>query len=189
MAEWETLQRIMPPAAECNKSVNWGRMSKSWGKEFPPDYRQFIEAYGPGTIQRYLVIQRPEYKGDQPASAYGGMILETKNAEAAWESEEKSPELEGTHPELIAWGADASSDLLCWDTSGNISSIWPVLVRNRDDGLWRRYDCGMVEFLSRTLQGRFDECPLGDLALWAKPSVLYLNEREQQRLLDECPDL
>ncbi|MCZ4103020.1 SMI1/KNR4 family protein [Streptomyces sp. H39-C1] len=182
MSEWTTLQQCMPHPAESNTSVDWDRMSQTWGKEFPPDYRQFIERYGPGTIQNYLVIELPEYRDAQSASPSGGMLLETVNAEAAWDREEKSPELDGTDPELITWGVDASSDLLCWDTSADDPRTWPVLVRNRDDGLWRRYDCGMVEFLARTLLGKFAECPLGDLSLWAKRSAFYLNAHEEERL-------
>lgn len=183
MTEWENLQKIMPPVTDCDGSVDWDRMSESWGREFPPDYQQFISLYGPGTIQNYLVIPLPEYKDGPLISPHSGMAQETKNAEAAWERDEKTPSLEGSHPNLIAWGVDASSDLLCWDASGNSPSIWPVLVRKRGDGLWRRYDCGMVEFLVSTLGGDFDECPLGDLSLWGKPSVLYLTKHEQHRLL------
>ncbi|MFJ8770512.1 SMI1/KNR4 family protein [Streptomyces clavifer] len=172
----------MPPPAKSDTSLDWDRMSKTWGKDFPPDYRQFIERYGPGAIQNYLVIELPEYKDAQPASPYGGMLLETKNAEAAWNREDKSPELDGADPELITWGVDASSDLLCWDTSADDPRTWPVLVRNRDDDLWHRYDCGMVEFLARTLLGDFTECPLGDLSLWAKQSAFYLNAYEEKRL-------
>lgn len=46
----------------------------------------------------------------------------------------------------------------------------------------RRYNCGMGEFLARTLLGDFAECPLGDLSLWAKQSALYLNAHEEERL-------
>lgn len=37
------------------------------------------------------MIQQPEYKGAEPASPYGGMLLETVNAEDAWAREKKSP--------------------------------------------------------------------------------------------------
>ncbi|MEU6982217.1 hypothetical protein ABZ946_02150 [Streptomyces sp. NPDC046324] len=188
VAEWDELRRLMPPPAESGTSVDWSRMSESWGREFPPDYRQFIEAYGAGTIQGCLVIQLPEYKGAEPASPYGGMLLETANAEGAWAREKKSPELAGADPVLITWGVDASSDLLCWDASGDDPGAWPVLVRNRDDDLWRRYDCGMVEFLARVLRGEFDECPLGDLSLWGRQSALFLGEGEQKRLWQEGVD-
>jgi hypothetical protein len=43
------------------------------------------------------------------------MLHETTNAEYMWATVQKSPELAGTNPELIAWGVDASADILCWD--------------------------------------------------------------------------
>lgn len=188
MSVWETLLRLMPPPAESDTSVDWGRMRETWGKEFPPDYRQFIEVYGAGAIENCLTIEEPEPRGGRQKSEYGGMQHETANAELTWGLVQKSPELAGTHPELIAWGADAGADILCWDASADDPSTWPVLVSNRGDSLWRRYDCGMVEFLLRTLRADFDECPLSDLSLWGTQPAVFLNEREEERLLKQGLD-
>lgn len=188
MPEWERLQRLMPPTVEPDVSVDWRWMSESWGKEFPRDYRQFIGLYGSGTIQNYLVIEEPEPKGGQPKSEFGGMLHETANAEQAWATTRKAPELAEANPELIAWGADSSADILCWDASGDDPGTWPVLVYNRDDSLWSRYDCGMVEFLSRLLRADFDDCPVGDLSLWGRQSAAFLTEREQRRLVKQGLD-
>ncbi|WP_328912053.1 MULTISPECIES: SMI1/KNR4 family protein [unclassified Streptomyces] len=188
MGAWELLRGLMPVTAESDTSVDWGRAEESWGKTFPPDYRKFIETYGAGVIENYLVIFKPEFKGGQPESDYGGMIPSTLDAEGAWVDYEKSPELQGAAPELIAWGGDSSADLLCWDASGSDPEAWPVLVWNRDDLLWSRYDCGMVEFLVRMLREEFSECPLGGLSLWGKQPALFLNEREKERLLAQGLD-
>lgn len=185
---WETLLRLVPPTAESDTSVDWDQMRHAWGKEFPPDYRRFIEAYGAGTMEDYLVVLNPEPKGGQPKAELSGMLHETANADSAWAREPKSPELARTEPELIAWGADASSDILCWDATGDDPGAWPVLVRNRDDNLWRRYDCGMVEFLARMLGADLDRNPLGDLALWGAQSAIFLNEREEERRLEQGLD-
>ncbi|MFE2561204.1 hypothetical protein ACFXGT_35380 [Streptomyces sp. NPDC059352] len=40
----------------------------------------------------------------------------------------------------------------------------------------------MVACLVRVLRGEFDECPLGDVALWGRPSALFLSEAEQRSL-------
>ncbi|MFE0652558.1 hypothetical protein ACFVZH_28685 [Streptomyces sp. NPDC059534] len=181
-AEREALRHLVPPPDEAAAPIDWHRMATSWGREFPPDYRHFVDVYGAGSIQGYLVIQQPEYKDAEPASPYGGMLLETRNAEHSWAQENKSPELAHTHPVLITWGVTAGSDLLCWDASRTDPATWPLLVRNRDDNLWRRHDCGMVAFLVRLLRRDFAECPLGDTALWGRPSSLFLREAEQKRL-------
>lgn len=179
----ETLRRLMPPTAESDTSVDWDRMSESWGKEFPADYRGFIQVYGGGAIENYLEVLKPEPKGEPPEQATGGMRHEIANAEYHWTNTRKSPELAEVTPELIAWGADASADTLCWDASGEDPGRWPVLVYKRNDDLWSRYDCGMVEFLVRILRADFDECPLGDLSLWGKEPATFLTRSEEQRRL------
>ncbi|MFE5022086.1 SMI1/KNR4 family protein [Streptomyces sp. NPDC056656] len=182
------LRQLMPPTADSDVSVDWGRVSQSWGKQFPPDYRQFMEVYGAGAIDNFLQILKPEAKGDEPESETGGMLHETANAEHAWSTVRRSPELAGAQPELIAWGAAASADVLCWDASGDDPAGWPVLVYNRGDGLWRRYDCGMAEFLARVLRADFDACPLGDLSLWGRTPATFLTWTEEQRLMKQGLD-
>ncbi|KUM76303.1 SMI1/KNR4 family protein [Streptomyces sp. ISL-22] len=182
----EELRQLMPPGASSNASVDWARMRESWGKDFPSDYRQFLDLYGFGGIQNYLSVLQPEPKGVE--SKTSDMRNETEMAEDAWSLVRKSPELAEASPVLIAWGGDASADLLCWDASDEDPDRWPVLVYKRGEGLWRRYDCGMVQFLVRVLRAEFDECPLGDLSLWGRGSATFLNRREQQRLWKEGID-
>jgi hypothetical protein len=186
MAALETLQQLMPPTAASDTSVDWGRMSESWGKEFPSDFRRFVETYGAGAIEDYLSVLKPEPKGVEPGP--DDMLMETVNAEKAWAREPKSPDLVDTAPELIAWGLDSSSDILCWDASGDDPEAWPVLVRSRDGNLWSRYDCGMAEFLVRILRADFADCPLSGVSLWGKHPAVVLNQREYQRLLKAGQD-
>ncbi|HET9138691.1 hypothetical protein [Actinophytocola sp.] len=185
--EWETLQRLMPPRTGSDAVVDWARLSESWGRQFPADYRRFLDAYGTGEIQAYLSIVTPEPR-DRPLSESLGMAAETVNAEYAWAEEDKSPALVDTDPELIAWGVDASADLLCWDAFGADPDTWPVLVFNRGDARWRRYDCGMVEFLIRLLRADFDTCPLGGTDLWGIGSAVFLTPTERNRLRNEGLD-
>ncbi|GAA2081703.1 SMI1/KNR4 family protein [Actinomadura alba] len=179
----ETLRRLMPPTCESGTSVDWARLSESWGKEFPDDYRQFIEMYGAGTIENFLVVVKPGPKGESPEQETGVMFNETATAEYLWTDARRSPELADVAPELIAWGGDESADLLCWDASDDDPGRWPVLVYNRGKALWSRYDCGMVEFLVRILRADFDERPLSDLSLWGKESATFLTSSEEERRL------
>lgn len=113
---------------------------------------------------------------------------ETLNAEDNWVNFGKEPELEGAEPRLIAWGADAGADIVCWDASGDDPAAWPVLVYERGDAIWRRYDCGMVEFLVRVLRAEFPACPLSGLSLWGRHPALFLSESEEERLLEQGID-
>lgn len=183
MDAFETLRRLMPPTAASDTAVDWSWMIDRWGKEFPDDYRQFVDVYGAGSIDNYLSILAPEAAGDEPSD--NGMLSETATAQTIWMRGRKSNEIADLNPELIAWGVDASADLLCWDASGDDPGRWPVLVFNRDDALWSRYDCGMAEFLLRLLRADFVNCPLGAIGLWGVRTVRFLNNREYLRLLNQ----
>lgn len=183
MSYWETLRRLMPPPSGSELTVDWDALSQSWGRAFPSDYQQFMTIYGAGTIQRFLVIWAPEPKGTEPPTMSGGMQRETETAELVWTMMRKAPDLLDADPLLITWGGDAGADTLCWDASGEDPDQWPVLVAARDDAMWRRYDCGMVEFLVRTLQGNFDRCPLSGTDVWSVEPAMFLTSGEQRRRL------
>ena len=182
----ETLWRLMPPTADSDTQADWTQLGESWGMAFPSDYRWLIETYGAGEVQNYLSILSPEPRKTKPSR--DGMIAETVNAEAAWAREPKAPELDGAHPELIAWGVDASADIVCWDASGDDPDKWPVLAWSRDERLWSRYECGVAEFIVRVLRADFPGCPLSDLSLWGRRTAKYLNKREYMRLLRQGLD-
>ncbi|MBJ6641019.1 hypothetical protein H4K36_29825 [Streptomyces sp. DHE7-1] len=50
---------------------------------------------------------------------------------------------------------------MCWDASGEDPAAWPVLVFNRGEIRFTRYDCGMAEFLTRVLRGEFPSARWG----------------------------
>jgi hypothetical protein len=183
VADLETLRRMMPPPSAPDTAVDWERLGRSWGKEFPPDYRQFMDAYGPGTVENFLVVERPEPRDTPSDPQTGGMAHETATARLLWRESGKEAGLAEVEPLLIAWGADAGADTLCWDASGDDPAAWPVLVYQRGDLVWRRYDCGIVEFLQRVLEADFDDCPLSGTNIWGVGTVKFLTPGEEKRLL------
>ncbi|MFD6415741.1 hypothetical protein [Streptomyces sp. NPDC060194] len=173
LSDLDALRRLMPPPTDGGTTVDWDAVAASWGKPFPPDYQHFMEVYGAGAVQNYLSIGRPEPKVPLGRAPRDGMVIETANAEADWETEGKTPELEDTSPALIVWGVAATADMLCWDASGDDPAKWPVLVYQRNDSLWSRYDCGMVEFLVRNFRADLPENPLGGTFLWDVSAVTF----------------
>ncbi|MEU0245245.1 SMI1/KNR4 family protein [Streptomyces sp. NPDC006235] len=188
MTAWDDLQRVMPPTAASDTRMDWDRVARSWGKQFPPDYRRFLDVYGAGSVEACLAVLAPYSKGESSAPGSDAMAEETANAKGAWGRIPKAPEAAGLDPALIAWGVSSAADILCWDTSTEDPVTWPLLVYNRDDNLWRRYDCGVVEFFVRVIRAEFDDCPLGDLSFWGTDSALFLNEAEQRRRLAQGLD-
>ncbi|MGW1003125.1 hypothetical protein [Streptomyces sp. NPDC002520] len=172
-ADVDALLRLMPPPRDDGTSVDWEGMALSWGRPFPPDYQRFIEEYGAGTVQGFLVVDAPQAKVPLEEAGLDGMVQETLTVEGAWELADKSPVLEGTSPRLINWGVDSAADMMCWDASGEDPAAWPVLVFNRGDDLFSRYDCGMVEFLTRLLRGEFPKSPLEDVDLFGRGDAAW----------------
>ncbi|MFI9340798.1 SMI1/KNR4 family protein [Streptomyces sp. NPDC052773] len=180
------LAAMMPSPQDGGPSVPWEELEASWGAPFPSDYRAFMETYGPGAIEDYLEILQPATWDAQRTGS--GMSPGTKNARKGWDLEPTKAFSVVSPPVLIAWGVDASADVLCWDASGPVPDEWPVLVWKRGAHEWRRYECGMVEFLRRTLQGELESNPLGDAALWGRQRAKFLSREEEERLLDEGID-
>lgn len=183
----ELTAMMPPPSCAVGPPVSWEQLEVSWGVPFPGDYRAFMATYGAGAIEDYLEILEPEPWDAQRIG--DGMSPETRTARMCWEAERTRVAFSVVSPPvLITWGVDASADLLCWDASGPVPEEWPVLVWKRGAHEWRRYACGMVEFLRRTLHGEGDGNPLGDAALWGRRRAKFLSREEEHRLLDEGID-
>ncbi|OQR61261.1 hypothetical protein B6E66_25505 [Streptomyces maremycinicus] len=175
----EPLMRLMPPDAAAGDTVDWDPVERSWETGFPSDYKEFIARYGAGAISDYLVILSPECRaGDGAEPAFQGMEEETLNAQDFWGVKAGG----AGSDRVIAWGSDASADILCWRVRGDDPDGWPVVVWNQDDVAWQEYPCGVVEFLHRVLGAEFDECPLGGLTLWGNESPRFLHRDEEQLL-------
>ncbi|MFI6744257.1 hypothetical protein ACIBI9_66345 [Nonomuraea sp. NPDC050451] len=175
-ADVDSLLRMMPPPEDGGTVVDWPRMAESWGRPFPPDYQRFMEVYGAGVVQDFLVILRPEPKA--PTTQFDGMLVETANAEDTWQDVYKAPELEGASPLLITWGVAASADLMCWDASSDDPDEWPILVFNRGEIQFDRYNCGMAAFLTGVLREDFPKCPLSDVTLWGRGEASFRKSRQ-----------
>jgi len=179
--EFETLLRLMPPVTASDTTVDWDAMAASWGRQFPSDYRRFIAVYGSGSVDEILAISAPTTREAMGSGASGRIRSDAEVAEDMWRECRKAPGLEGTAPRLIPWAASCSGDFLCWDTSDEDPDRWPILVYERGDSIWRRYDYGMVDFIARIMTADLPDNPLSDSSLWGRRSAIYLTHTEWMR--------
>ena len=84
----DALLRMMPPPQHGGRAVDWEVMARSWGRAFPPDYRRFIEVYGAGTIEDFLVIVAPQLNAPLEQAGLDGMVQETLTAVDTWDVSE-----------------------------------------------------------------------------------------------------
>jgi hypothetical protein len=175
------LVRVMPPRGSVGASVDWSTVERSWGRRLPADYVAFIETYGGGGIEDYLEVHAPEPLDDR--HTFQGMVAETQTARLTWK---EYPQADSTSSEeeapLVAWGTDASADLLCWLTVEPDPDKWPVAIWKRGRNRWTVLDCGMAEFLLKVFRAELDENPLSDVALWGNASPVFISQAEEQRL-------
>ncbi|MET7810458.1 SMI1/KNR4 family protein [Streptomyces sp. NPDC005395] len=186
MMSLQEIGALMPRSSESDVQIPWATIESSWDFTFPSDYRSFIDSYGAGAIEDYLEILEPR---SWDAEAVGdGMPAETRNARLGWTVEPKRDFPVSSEPMLVAWGVDASADLLCWDTARPNPEDWPVIVWSRGDAVWRKYECGMLEFLGQVLRADLPSNPLGDEALWNTTPAKFVSKVEEARLLNEGID-
>ncbi|WP_055586006.1 hypothetical protein [Peterkaempfera griseoplana] len=91
--------------------------------------------------------------------------------------------IEGIEPEylvhggLFAWGGNPDGDSAYWSTVGEPDEWRSVIFRRhpvpRGPAL-TRYDCGIVEFLVRTFQGRLAYNPFSGTDLWRNESPAFV---------------
>lgn len=187
MSTIESLVRLMPPGGDAGTAVDWAEVESAWGRRFPSDYRSFVAAYGEGTIGNYLAVLVPEADGGDPA---GPMEFISEDARGTWaETDSARPaDLHIRVDDIIAWGSDATGDLLCWAAGPENPDEWTVLVYNRGDDCWAEFGCGMVEFLCRVFLADFAdfadfaESPLSGEVLWGDSHPRFLTEIEMSRL-------
>ncbi|WP_443079928.1 transposase [Streptomyces sp. P9-A2] len=113
---------------------------------------------------------------------------DTANSETTQGRQDPAPEPRPSLKDMLGWGDTNGADALCRVTTDPDPDRRPVAVWARQGGGRRLYECGMVEFLLRLLQGDFDKCPISTATLWGAGAARLLNFRDEERFLDEGVD-
>ncbi|UWM48613.1 SMI1/KNR4 family protein [Streptomyces carpaticus] len=159
--------------------IDWDVVEGNWGWEFPSDYKEFMDAYGEGSISEFLMILGP---CAQLADDENRMREESLNAQATWSSTVESERPPGVDADsLVAWGVDGNADILCWSRRGDGPHEWPVVVYRRQKGpAWRVYDIGMADFLVALFDGAFSENPMSGAELWEERNHRFLSSKKEK---------
>ncbi|MEV1007132.1 SMI1/KNR4 family protein [Streptomyces sp. NPDC049881] len=182
----QRILEMMPPSPNAGEAVDWRQVAETWGVEFPDDYRRFVEVYGLGSVEQFLTVLIPE-PGRLPEGF--DMLSESENVRLTWSDHARRRGGDQVQGRLIAWGADAGADVLCWDASGRDPNTWPVVVfRRQGYPHWTRHECGMVYFLESIFLGELEENPLSGDDLWGKRSLKFLHQRDEEMLLAQGID-
>jgi hypothetical protein len=159
MSALDDLVSLMPPSVSGSpQTPPWHRSSSEIAIEFPDDFKEFVRAYGFGSINDYLHLV-PIYS--EPADLYSGFrgfvkrTLDIGANSPDGDLGDSGPSLYPADGGLVLWATDDGGDLYFWLREGANSNLWPVMVWLRGSAEWRRFDDGMAACLLAILREEF----------------------------------
>lgn len=174
---------------EAGDSVDWEARAAELGvASFPDDYREFVAAFGAGSLEDSLFVSIPRPASPATPLTVGRLPDDVLRSDSMSDWQDSAEASGFDLQDMLVWGETNGADTLCWVTSGPDPNHWPVEVWARQGGGWAVYDCGMVEFLLRVLRADFRECPFSVATLWRRGTARFLNFKTEERFLDEGLD-
>ena len=113
--------------------------------EAPADYRELLDATGPGTLGGVLRLLAP--------GGPDGFDLAAEHATVAATLTDPPAGLHPDPPGMRLWGRMATGETLWWLPAWHTSDHWPVVVIGNG---WQRIDLPTTSFLAEWLDGRMD---------------------------------
>ncbi|GGW62193.1 hypothetical protein GCM10010503_44300 [Streptomyces lucensis JCM 4490] len=122
-------------------AVDWRAAEAELGTPLPRDYKEIVDLFGTGTFDDYVDLLVPGARGMDIVvwAGLGGDGTDLYEPYAAY------PAPGG----LLRWGSSEQELDFVWQTGAADPDDWPVLCGEYGD--WRRFDCGLGEFLVRML--------------------------------------
>lgn len=157
MALTELLSVLSPPNMPLERPdpANWQEVEKALGTQLPEDYKQFLEVFGTGRIDRFLWVYSPVSK-----NPFLNLFNERDECAATAFALKRDFGLEllpfPAYPELgglLPWAGTDNGDRLYWLTGGK-PDAWPIVVAPAREPEYQRFSMSMTSFLARTLRKR-----------------------------------
>ena len=149
------LERILPPPESkfevASSPDEWKFVESTIGTVLPTDYKQFIDAYGSGSIDRFVSIFNPFSKNEHVnlVDAIRTKLDALRELQNEFESERKYflfPDAGG----LLPFGGTDNGDVFFWKTSGEPDQ-WPVVVNESRAPEFEEFPTDMTSFLAGIL--------------------------------------
>lgn len=151
----ENLEHVLPALLNIRnprpRAIDWETVAEEFGSEFPEDYKQLAEWYGPLTIDDWLAIVVPD-PGEE-----GRFIIATRKEIAALASLRDERLSHGFMPHpypggLIPWGESIDGDTFYWRTGAREPESWTIVVAGRNDD-WVEFNGTLTGYLSGLVSG------------------------------------
>lgn len=175
---------LVPADFAGGERIDWAAAEAALGTGLPSDYKALLDTYGMGDIGDLVIL--PPLPSD--LRGYEGCHIKghTDGLRELWETDKGVPGVTLGAAAVLPWGSGMNANEMAWLMNDPDPDRWPVVAWRRqhawNESSWALFDCGMVQFLTRMMLGRFDACPLGDASLWNRTDV-FVSWRERERRL------
>jgi hypothetical protein len=146
----ELVKLVPPPEVPVAATGDWDHIEAQLRLAFPPDYKEFIQTYGAGTLCELFEIVSPFQLIDPPRAFWANWA---RFYTAMVEQGETIPyPYYPLAPGLLPCGTYGTVNILNWYTCGPPSE-WQILYYDRDHGFFPTGG-GLVSLLVSLLKGQ-----------------------------------
>jgi hypothetical protein len=143
-----------PPTGHEPEYFDWSQIEEDLGIHLPSDYKWFLERYGMGEIDDFLLLFHP-------TTTNRHINLKNQIAETLWalrvvrDDGDQVPYTIFPEPGgVVPWARTDNGDVCYWLTHEPDPDSWIVVVNESRGPEWEAYGGSATEFLAEVLSGR-----------------------------------
>jgi hypothetical protein len=129
----------------------WDQVARKLGLELPSDYREFVEAYGSGSLAGFIQVYNPYSESPYSLLERIEKVCQVYRSLKSSEGDRQVPfPIHPDRPGLLPWAQNDVGNYMFWLTEG-APEKWPVVLSQGRSDKWERFDMGMLTFLIKAL--------------------------------------
>ncbi|MFE3206259.1 SMI1/KNR4 family protein [Embleya sp. NPDC055664] len=171
MSSFESLRSLLgdPDWWVRSNSDVWIASEEYLGLRLPSDYKQFMDFYGPGLLDEYLLLDLPEGPSSEEVVEFWSLASWVRARESRPDAYPYAfaPDRNG----LIEWGSDQHSNSYFFLPSAPDASDWKIVITS-EAGEWFKTDGTFTEYLVRCFQHSSERPSFVDRS-WPRPGARF----------------
>lgn len=148
------LTLLPPPATPINvpSARDWNSVETYLGVCLPTDYKDFVEIYGTGKIDNFIIIFNPISGNEQLDILRQLAIQKDVLIELKLFGENIPYDIFPAPGGILPLGRTDNGDILYWKTNVNLS--WSIVLNEARGPVWECFNVSFLEFLVGFLAGK-----------------------------------
>jgi hypothetical protein len=161
MSDLDELRALLGVEPYRGGPADWQAASRTLGATVPNDFRELVDAAGPGTIGHDTLLLQP-FAANQDFDQIRRHRARMEDLEFLWEDEEQDPPEERTKPEVfnepgvrpVLWATSGLGFNLFWVARDDTDpAAWQIAVEPARGGQWEFLPGPATNLLLRLLRG------------------------------------